>query len=341
MARDSEDDWRNWKDGKYDNRYHRTNRHKKYRNPYKKKQAKKIGIGITLVSLIGIVGFLFTTGMFTIDEKKINESIQDISQNLPSLPNDLPTIPTEVTEPIKNVVDTSVKEINKIQTKIQESTSPQQSTEEDAIKSIQYINQLRKQNGKEPISHDSRVYSLAMARVKDMYDYKYFDHTNPQTGTCPYNMKSNFGLKSNENVAENAHMTGSASMPTLYNPSLTGVVDGWMQSTGHRMNLLSYEHVSGSVACYGGYCVFLGLNQGHYGEGCYTASEGQAYASRFDACTSEQMGQYDSLNQRYESLSKEYDRFPQTSRSQLEYQQAMNMYNQLQTMYNQIINFEC
>ena len=246
-----------------------------------------------------------------------------------------------ISEPIKNVADTSVSEINKIQTKIQESTLPQQSTDEDAIKSIQYINQLRKQNGKEPIQHDSRVYQLAMARVKDMYDYNYFDHTNPQTGTCPYSMKSDFGLKSNENVAENAHMTGSAGMPTLYNPSLNSVVDGWMQSTGHRMNLLSYEHVSGSVACYGGYCVFLGLNHGHYGEGCYTASEGQASASRFDACTAEQMNQYESLNQSYDSLSKEYDKFPQMSSSQSEYQQAMNMYNQLQTLYNQIENFRC
>jgi hypothetical protein len=28
------DDWRGWKDGKYDNRYKGTDRHKKYRSPY-------------------------------------------------------------------------------------------------------------------------------------------------------------------------------------------------------------------------------------------------------------------------------------------------------------------
>ena len=52
------DDWRGWKDGKYDNRYAGTSRRKSYRNPYKKKQAKKIGIGITVFLIIGAIGFV-------------------------------------------------------------------------------------------------------------------------------------------------------------------------------------------------------------------------------------------------------------------------------------------
>ena len=98
-------------------------------------------------------------------------------------------------------------------------------------------------------------------------------YPNPFTGTCPYNMKSEFGLRSNENVAENSYLFGDIGSPTIYNPSYHEIVDGWMQSTGYRINLLSYEHVAGSVACYGRYCVFLGLNHGNYGEGCYTASQ--------------------------------------------------------------------
>ena len=50
------EDWRGWKDGKYDNRYAGTSRRKSYRNPYKKKQAKKIGIGITIFLVIGAIG---------------------------------------------------------------------------------------------------------------------------------------------------------------------------------------------------------------------------------------------------------------------------------------------
>jgi len=135
------------------------------------------------------------------------------------------------------------------------------------------------------------------------------------------------------------YLTEMNGMPTLSNPSLT-LVDGWMQSTGHRMNLLSYEHVAGSVACYGGY-VFLGLNHGSFGEGCYTAAEGQAYAKRFESCTQEQMRQYDILNQEYDRLSAEYKKMPQISRSESEYQRSMVMYQQLQSLYNQIVNFRC
>ncbi len=269
------------------------------------------------------------------------EMIENKEKEFIELPSNLPSITTQISEPIKNIADTSVKEINKIQTKIQESTLPQQSSEEDAIKSIQYINQIRSYDGKNPITHDSRVYQLAMTRAKDMYDYDYIDHTNPFTGSCPDNIKSNFRLRSNEYVAENAHLTTVNLNPTFYNPNLNEVVDGWMDSTGHRMNLLSYTHVSGSVACYGGYCVFLGLNHAGFGEGCHTASEGKAYALRFDACSVEQFHQYDSLNQKYEKLGKEYDKFPQISRSEAEYQQAMTMYNELQSIYNQIENFSC
>jgi uncharacterized protein YkwD len=240
---------------------------------------------------------------------------------------EVPSIVTKATDTISKSIDTLAK--------------PQQSTIGQAEDAIKHINQKRAENGKNPISHDSRVYQLALARVKDMYDYNYLDHTNPTTGTCPYNMKSDFGLSSNENVAENAHLTTIDGVPSLFNPPMTQVVDGWMGSTGHRMNLLSYEHVAGSVACYGGYCVFLGLNHGNYGEGCHTAAEGMAYAKRFDACTPQQMSQFDSLNQEYNRLYTEYNKLHKFAMPEIEYQQSMAMYQKLRNHYNQIINFRC
>lgn len=265
--------------------------------------------------------------MFEINPDNLEESIKNIPKNIPELPTSIPSIPSEVSVPLKNIVNKSVEVVSQVNTKIQEITSPQESTEEQAVSAIEYINKIRAQNGKNPISHDSRVFQIALARTKDMYDYNYFDHTNPKTGTCPYNIKSKYGLSANENIAENAHLSEVNGMPSLYNPSLKEVVDGWMTSTGHRMNLLSYEHVAGSVGCYGGYCVFLGLNHGTYGEGCYTASEGQEYAARFVNCTPEQM-------QKYEDLNKEYDKMPRMASSEAEYQRGMNL-------YNQIINFKC
>lgn len=179
---------------------------------------------------------------------------------------------------------------------------PEESTDEYAILAIEYVNQKRTQNGKDPISHDPRVYALAMARAKDMHEYQYHDHTNSHTGTCPYNMKFDFGLKPHENVAENSYLFGTETNPDRHNPLYHRIVDGWMDSTGHRMNLFSYGHVAGSVACYGGFCAFLGLNHGDFGEGCYTAARAKNTRSRFDRCTSEQMRQFDQLRQGYDQI---------------------------------------
>ena len=291
----------------------------------RRKQSKKIILGISISMIIGIVVvFGFSSGILDINQKKLDETIQTLPQNLPLISKDLPP---EIHVPIDQIIDASVEEINKIEEKIQNAGLPEESSEEYALQSIEYINQKRTQNGKDSITHDSRVYQLAMARVKDMHQYQYHDHTNPFTGTCPYNMKSEFGLRSNENVAENSYLFGDIGSPTTYNPSYHEIVDGWMQSTGHRINLLSYEHVAGSVACYGGYCVFLGLNHGNYGKGCYTASQGEEYASRFDNCTPEQMTQY-------EKLSQEYDKIPSVVDSQAEYQRAINLYDEIE-------NFRC
>jgi len=320
---DSPDDWRGWKSGRYDNRYEKHNRRRRFsKNSYKKKQIKKIGIGIAIVLVIGIIGFLFVNGILEIDQENLEESIKNIPKNLPEIPYNIPSIPSEISKPLTDIVNKTSEVVSQVNTKIQNIATPQETTEEQAISAIEYINKLRAQNGKNPITHDSRVFQIALARVKDMYDYNYLDHTNPETGTCPYNIKSNYGLSAKENVAENAYGSSSIS-----NPSLNKVVDGWMTSTGHRMNLLSYEHISGSVACYGGYCVFLGLNHGTYGEGCYTGAEGQEYAARFENCTPEQMQQYDALN-------IEYDKLPRMASSQAEYQRGMNL-------YNQIVNFKC
>lgn len=301
--------------------------HRTYGKSHKKRQVRKIGIGVTLVTVVGIIGFLSVNGVIEFNQENLKETIQNIPKNIPELPANIPPIPIEISKPIESIVEKSSEKINQLNENIKELSKPQQTSEEQAQSAIEYINKLRVQNGKNPISHDSRVFQIALARAKDMYDYNYLDHTNPQTGTCPYNIKSNYGLNANENVAENAHLSTINGMPSLYNPSLNEVIDGWMQSTGHRMNLLSYDHIAGSVACYGGYCVFLGLNHGNFGEGCYTASEGQKYAERFENCTPEQMQQYDALN-------IEYDKIPRMTSSQAEYQRGMNL-------YNQIINFKC
>ncbi|MFY9299877.1 MAG: CAP domain-containing protein [Candidatus Nitrosotenuis sp.] len=232
----------------------------------------------------------------------------------------------------------------------------QQTNEQESKIAIDYVNKLRAEQGRSPISWDSRVFQLALFWTKDMYDNSYLDHTNPFTGQCPYTLKSKFGINSNEFIADNAHATEIVGGGTvLYTPDTESVIDGWMNSPGHRHNLLYHDHVSGAYACTGGKCTFMGLNHNHFGEGCSTAVEGIAYFSKFKSCTETQLNQwdalgkqYDDLAQEYEKLGKEYDKIPRQTSSPSEYQMAMQMYNKLQSMYNQleqlnyqIENFQC
>ena len=154
------------------------------------------------------------------------------------------------------------------------------STKEDSKSAIQYINQIRQKNGKNPISFDERVFELAVARAKDMREYNYLDHTNPTTGTCPDNLKRDFGFRNNEYLSENANGNPEYSedrCTEIEYRSMNEVIDSWMESRGHRYNLLYNEHTAGAVGCYKNMCTFLGLNRDRFGEGCYTGDEGLAY----------------------------------------------------------------
>ena len=103
----------------------------------------------------------------------------------------------------------------------------------------------------------------------------YMDHTSP-SGQCPDNMKQNYGFSSNEYLAENA---GGMSYYSKGNVAgdCDEALDGWLDSRGHRYNLLYDSHYAGAIGCYYEICVFLGVNHDRFGEGCYTASEGEAF----------------------------------------------------------------
>jgi uncharacterized protein YkwD len=143
---------------------------------------------------------------------------------------------------------------------------------------VAYINEIRTQYGKSPIEFDDRIFALANARIEDMIQYNYYDHTNPQTGSCADNMKTDFDLTPDEFVAENILEYGDIGgiRSQLLHP-MSDAVDSWMDSRGHRYNLLYDDHIAGAVACYGNKCIFLGLNHNRFGQGCYTAVEGHQH----------------------------------------------------------------
>lgn len=99
---------------------------------------------------------------------------------------------------------------------------------------IRLVNEIRAENGLKALTYDWELSRVARYKSQDMKDNNYFSHTSPVYGS-PFQMIKNFGISfrsAGENIAK-GYRTPQA------------VVNGWMNSSGHRANILnaSYTHI--------------------------------------------------------------------------------------------------
>lgn len=93
---------------------------------------------------------------------------------------------------------------------------------------IRLVNEIRAENGLRPLTYDWELGRVARYKSQDMKDNRYFSHTSPVYGS-PFEMIRNFGISfrsAGENIAW-GYATPQA------------VVNGWMNSSGHRANILN------------------------------------------------------------------------------------------------------
>jgi len=96
---------------------------------------------------------------------------------------------------------------------------------------IRLVNEIRQKNGLRPLTANWELSRVARYKSQDMRDNGYFSHNSPTYGT-PFQMLSAFGLSyrtAGENIAK-----GYASPQA--------VVNGWMNSSGHRANILNASY---------------------------------------------------------------------------------------------------
>ena len=96
---------------------------------------------------------------------------------------------------------------------------------------IRLVNEIRQQNGLKALTANWELSRVARYKSQDMLDKGYFSHTSPTYGT-PFQMIKSFGL-SYRTAGENIAM-GYATPQA--------VVNGWMNSSGHRANILSASY---------------------------------------------------------------------------------------------------
>lgn len=124
-------------------------------------------------------------------------------------------------------------------TKTPVTSAPSQSTYASQV--VNLVNQERSKAGLRPLSSNSALTAMALDKAKDMYNNGYFDHTSPTYGS-PFDMMSKYGIRysyAGENIAK-GQQTPEA------------VMKAWMNSTGHRQNILSPNFTQIGVAFYNG-----------------------------------------------------------------------------------------
>ena len=115
--------------------------------------------------------------------------------------------------------------------KITISENEQQAVEEQVAS---LVNKERAKEGLAPLTIDWELARVAKYKSQDMHDKNYFSHTSPTYGS-PFDMMKNFGISYNaagENIAQGQK-------------SATQVMEAWMNSSGHRANIMDakFTHI--------------------------------------------------------------------------------------------------
>ena len=93
---------------------------------------------------------------------------------------------------------------------------------------IRLVNEIRTQYGLKTLEADWQLSRVARYKSQDMKDKHYFSHTSPTYGS-PFDMMKAFGL-SYRSAGENIAMGQTTPQ---------AVVNAWMNSSGHRANILN------------------------------------------------------------------------------------------------------
>lgn len=99
---------------------------------------------------------------------------------------------------------------------------------------VELTNQERQAQGLEPLKVDTELSKVAREKSRDMAENNYFSHNSPNYGS-PFDMMKQYGISyqtAGENIAKGQRTPEQ-------------VVNGWMNSEGHRENIMNpdFTHI--------------------------------------------------------------------------------------------------
>ncbi|WP_068700167.1 CAP domain-containing protein [Paenibacillus yonginensis] len=106
---------------------------------------------------------------------------------------------------------------------------------------ISLVNQERAKENLKPLTEDSALSNMALVKAKDMSQNNYFDHNSPTYGS-PFDMMKQFNISfsyAGENIAKGQKTPQE-------------VMTAWMNSAGHRANIMNANYTVIGVGYYNG-----------------------------------------------------------------------------------------
>ena len=114
-----------------------------------------------------------------------------------------------------------------------DTSKPSTDTDDSSVsdyekKVVELVNAERAKYGLSALKLNTKLSAVARAKSQDMKDKQYFSHTSPTYGS-PFDMMKSFGI---------TYKTAGEHIAMGYRTP-EAVVEGWMNSEGHRANILN------------------------------------------------------------------------------------------------------
>lgn len=193
-------------------------------------------------------------------EKVVNEKenvVSDTPNENTSVSNETGATNNEVKDEVialecNNPVNPPVVETPEVTPPVQEPTNSSSFMAQVESLIFTKVNEERVKAGVAALSHNDTMEYYARIKSQDMGDRGYFDHTNPDGELITAQMRRD-GVSYNswgENIAYIGGTTDANALATDANALADQFMTNWMNSSGHRANILSTNFSSIGVGVY-------------------------------------------------------------------------------------------
>ncbi len=162
--------------------------------------------------------------------------------------------------PITETVEKGTFSLSKITdntTKLSSDDTDNMTKEKQAEMEVhRLINLEREKHGLKILGYDEKLATIAKSHSKDMASSGYFSHDTPEgldptdrAGKADYVCRYQIGSLIYSGIGENIHMVKSSSIALWSSPESIAemAVSGWMDSPGHRKNILTSNFSSEGI----------------------------------------------------------------------------------------------